>query len=127
VEAFSSPNAPKAIGPYSPAVRAGQFLFISGQVPIDPATGSLVSGDIRTETRRVMDNLGALLTAAGLAFSAVVRTTVFLADIEDFAAMNEVYASYFHEPFPARATVQVARLPRDARVEIDVIATFEGR
>jgi 2-iminobutanoate/2-iminopropanoate deaminase len=126
VEAFSSPNAPKAIGPYSPAVRAGQLLFVSGQVPIDPATGSLVSGDIRTETRRVMDNLGALLTAAGLGFSAVVRTTVFLADINDFAAMNEVYASYFHEPFPARATVQVARLPRDARVEIDVIATYEG-
>jgi 2-iminobutanoate/2-iminopropanoate deaminase len=126
VEAFSSPNAPKAIGPYSPAVRAGQLLFISGQVPIDPATGSLVSGDIRTETRRVMDNLGALLTAGGLDFSAVVRTTVFLADINDFAAMNEVYASYFHEPFPARATVQVARLPRDARVEIDVIATYEG-
>jgi 2-iminobutanoate/2-iminopropanoate deaminase len=127
VEAFSSPNAPKAIGPYSPAVRAGQLLFISGQVPIDPATGSLVSGDIRTETRRVMDNLGALLTAGGLDFSAVVRTTVFLADINDFAAMNEVYASYFHEPFPARATVQVARLPRDARVEIDVIATFDGK
>jgi 2-iminobutanoate/2-iminopropanoate deaminase len=127
VEAFSSPNAPKAIGPYSPAVRAGQLLFVSGQVPIDPATGSLVSGDIRTETRRVMDNLGALLTAGGLDFSAVVRTTVFLADINDFAAMNEVYASYFHEPFPARATVQVARLPRDARVEIDVIATFDGK
>jgi len=127
VDAFSSPNAPKAIGPYSPAVRAGQLLFISGQVPIDPATGSLVSGDIRTEKRRVMDNLGALLTAGGLDFSAVVRTTVFLADINDFAAMNEVYASYFHEPFPARATVQVARLPRDARVEIDVIATFDGK
>jgi 2-iminobutanoate/2-iminopropanoate deaminase len=127
VEAFSSPNAPKAIGPYSPAVRAGQLLFVSGQVPIDPATGSLVSGDIRTETRRVMDNLGALLTAGGLDFSAVVRTTVFLADINDFAAMNEVYASYFHEPFPARATVQVARLLRDARVEIDVIATFDGK
>lgn len=127
MEAFSSPNAPKAIGPYSPAVRAGQLLFVSGQVAIDPATGSLVSGDIRTETRRVLDNLGALLTAAGLDYSAVVRTTVFLADINDFAAMNEVYASYFLEPFPARATVQVARLPRDARVEIDVIATFEGR
>jgi len=127
VEAFSSPNAPKAIGPYSPAVRAGQLLFVSGQVAIDPATGSLVSGDIRTETRRVLDNLGALLTAAGLDYSAVVRTTVFLVDINDFTAMNEVYASYFLEPFPARATVQVARLPRDARVEIDVIATFEGR
>ena len=127
MEAFSSPQAPKAIGPYSPAIRAGQFLFVSGQVPIDPATGSLVSGDIRTETRRVMDNLGALLAAAGLGFSAVVRSTVFLANLDDFAAMNEVYGSYFHEPFPARATVQVERLPRDARVEIDVIATFEDR
>ena len=93
-------------------------------MPLDPATGALVAGDIRTETRRVMENLGALLTAAGLGFSAVVRTTVFLADMNDFAAMNEVYGAYFHEPYPARATVQVARLPRDARVEIDVIATY---
>jgi 2-iminobutanoate/2-iminopropanoate deaminase len=127
VEAFSSPGAPKAIGPYSPAVRAGQLLFVSGQVPIDPATGGMVSGDIQTETRRVMENIGALLAAAGLDFSAVVRTTVFLADMNDFAAMNDVYGKFFREPFPARATVQVARLPRDARIEIDVIASYEGR
>jgi 2-iminobutanoate/2-iminopropanoate deaminase len=86
----------------------------------------MVSGDIQTETRRVMENIGALLAAAGLDFSAVVRTTVFLADMNDFAAMNDVYGTFFREPFPARATVQVARLPRDARIEIDVIATFEG-
>ena len=123
-EAISSPGAPTAIGPYSPAVRVGELLFVSGQVPINPATGELVSGDIRAETRQVMENIGALLAAAGLAFSAVVRTTVFLADMNDFAAVNEAYGSYFQQPYPARATVQVARLPRDARVEIDVIASF---
>src|SRR5437764_6687049 len=125
--AISSPAAPKAIGPYSPAIRAGQLLFVSGQVSIDPASGAYVAGDIRAETRRVLENIGALLTAGGLDFSAVVRTTVFLADMNDFAAMNEVYAAFFIEPYPARATVQVARLPRDARVEIDVIAVYEGR
>lgn len=125
-EAISSPSAPKAIGPYSPAVRAGQLLFISGQVPIDPATGALVGGDIAAQTRRVLDNVGALLAAAGRSFSHVVRTTVFLADMNDFAAVNEVYGTYFSEPYPARATVQVARLPKDARVEIDAIATYEG-
>jgi 2-iminobutanoate/2-iminopropanoate deaminase len=122
--AISSPAAPKAIGPYSPAIRSGQLLFVSGQVSIDPASGSYVAGEIRAETRRVLENVGALLDAAGLDFSAVVRTTVFLADMNDFAAMNEVYGAFFVEPYPARATVQVARLPRDARVEIDVIATF---
>jgi 2-iminobutanoate/2-iminopropanoate deaminase len=121
--AVSSPAAPKAIGPYSPAIRAGQLLFVSGQVSIDPASGSFVAGDIKSETRRVLENIGALLQAAGLDYSAVVRTTVFLADMGDFAAMNEVYAGFFSEPYPARATVQVARLPRDARVEIDVIAS----
>jgi 2-iminobutanoate/2-iminopropanoate deaminase len=125
-EAISSPSAPKAIGPYSPAVRAGQLLFISGQVPIDPATGALVGGDIAAQTRRVLDNVGALLTAAGRSFAHVVRTTVFLADMNDFAAVNEVYGTYFTEPYPARATVQVARLPKDARVEIDAIATYEA-
>jgi len=120
--AISSPGAPKAIGPYSPAVRAGQMLFLSGQVPMDPATGNLIDGDIAAQTRRVFDNLGALLSAAGLSFANVVRTTVFLADMSDFAAMNQVYATYFAEPYPARSTVQVARLPKDARVEIDVIA-----
>ena len=119
-QAFSSPAAPKPIGPYSPAIRAGQLLFVSGQVSIDPASGN----DIKAETRRVMENIGTLLKAAGLDFSAVVRTTVFLSDMNDFAAMNEAYGTFFAEPYPARATVQVARLPRDARVEIDVIASY---
>ncbi len=121
----SSPNAPKAIGPYSPAVRTGQLLFVSGQVPIDPATGQMIDGDIAAQTRRVFENIGALLTAGGRSFADVARTTVFLADMNDFAAMNEVYGQYFSEPYPARATVQVARLPKDARVEIDVIATYD--
>ena len=124
-QAVSSPDAPKAIGPYSQAVRAGQLLFVSGQVPLDPATGQIVSGDIAAQTRRVFDNLGAVLKAGGRSFADVVRMTVFLADMNDFAAVNEVYGTYFSEPYPARATVQVARLPKDARVEIDVIATFE--
>jgi 2-iminobutanoate/2-iminopropanoate deaminase len=126
-QAVSSPGAPKAIGPYSPAIRTGQLLFVSGQVPFDPATGALVTGDIAAETRQVLENVGALLKAGGLDFSAVVRTTVFLADMNDFAAMNAVYGGYFTEPYPARATVQVARLPRDARIEIDAIASYEGR
>lgn len=120
--AISSPNAPKAIGPYSPAVRDGQMVFLSGQVPMDPESGNLIDGDIAAQTRRVFDNLGALLSAAGLSFANVVRTTVFLADMNDFAAMNAVYATFFSEPYPARSTVQVARLPKDARVEIDLIA-----
>jgi 2-iminobutanoate/2-iminopropanoate deaminase len=122
-QSVSSPGAPKAIGPYSPAVRAGQLLFVSGQVPIDPSTGAMIEGDIAAQTRRVLDNIGALLTAGGLTFAHVVRTTVFLADMNDFAAVNEVYGTYFPEPYPARATVQVARLPKDSRVEIDVIAS----
>ncbi len=123
-QAISSPDAPKAIGPYSPAVRAGQLLFVSGQVPLDPATGNMVEGDIAVQTRRVLDNVGALLKAGGLAFADVVRTTIFLADMNDFTAVNEIYATYFSQPFPARATVQAARLPKDARVEIDVIASY---
>ena len=127
-QAVSSPDAPKAIGPYSPAVRAGQLLFVSGQVPIDPATGQMIDGDIAAQTRRVFENIGALLTAGGRSFADVARTTVFLADMNDFAAMNEVYGQYFSEPYPARATVQVVRLPKDARVEIDVIAIYaQGR
>jgi 2-iminobutanoate/2-iminopropanoate deaminase len=124
-QSISSDGAPKAIGPYSPAVRAGQLLFVSGQVPIDPTTGEMVADDIAAQTRRVLDNIGALLTAAGRSFGDVVRTTVFLADMNDFGAMNQVYGQYFSQPFPARATVQVARLPKDSRVEIDVIATYE--
>jgi 2-iminobutanoate/2-iminopropanoate deaminase len=122
---ISSDKAPKAIGPYSPAVRAGQLLFVSGQVALDPATGNMVEGGIAEQTRRVLDNLGALLTAGGRSFADVVRTTIFLADMNDFAAVNEIYGQYFKEPYPARATVQVARLPKDARVEIDVIATYD--
>ena len=124
-QAFSSPDAPKAIGPYSQAVRAGQLLFVSGQVPLDPVTGQMVAGDIAAQTRRVFDNLGAVLKACGRSFADVVRTTVFLADMNDFAAVNEVYGTYFSEPYPARATVQVARLPKDARLEIDLIASFD--
>jgi 2-iminobutanoate/2-iminopropanoate deaminase len=124
-QAVSSPDAPKAIGPYSQAVRAGQLLFLSGQVPLDPATGEIVSGDIAAQTRRVFENLAAVLKAGGRSLSDVVRTTVFLADMSDFAEVNKVYGSYFSEPYPARATVQVARLPKDARVEIDVIASYE--
>jgi 2-iminobutanoate/2-iminopropanoate deaminase len=123
-QAISSPNAPKAIGPYSSALRAGQLLFISGQVPIDPATGAVVTGDVEVQTRRVLENIGALLTAGGLTYGDLVRTTVFLADMNDFAAMNEVYRMYFTEPYPARSTIEAARLPRDARIEIDAIAMY---
>src|SRR6516165_6254103 len=123
--AVSSPDAPKAIGPYSQAVRVGQLLFVSGQVPLDPATGDMVTGDIAAQTRRVFENLGAVLKAGGRSFNDVVRTTVFLADMNDFAEVNRIYGTYFSEPYPARATVQVARLPKDARVEIDVIASFD--
>ena len=114
--------APAAIGPYSQAVEAGGFVFLSGQIPLDPATGRLVDGDVAVQTERVLENLGAVLAAAGLGFEHVVRTTIFLADLEDFARVNEVYARRFPASPPARATVQVARLPRDARVEIDAIA-----
>ena len=123
-QTISSADAPKAIGPYSQAVRAGQLLFASGQIPTDPATGAIVDGDVAAQTRRVFENLDAVLKAANLSFADVVRTTVFLADMNDFAAMNAVYGTFFSEPFPARATVQVARLPKDARVEIDLIASF---
>ena len=106
----------------SPAVRAGDLVFISGQVPFDPSTGLMIGGDISAQTRQVLDNIGALLKAGGLSYAHVVRTTVFLADMDDFAAMNDVYRTFFVEPYPARSTVQAARLPRDARVEIDAIA-----
>ena len=123
-QAISSPQAPQAIGPYSQAVRAGDLLFLSGQVPIDPSTGNIIDGDIAAQTRRVFDNLGAVLEAGGRSFADVVRATVYLADMDDFAAMNAVYGQYLSEPYPARATVQVARLPKDARVEIDMIASY---
>jgi 2-iminobutanoate/2-iminopropanoate deaminase len=122
--AISSPEAPAAIGAYSPAIRAGNLLFVSGQVPMNPATGTLVDGDITAQTEQVMRNLSALLHAAGAGFQHVVKTTVFLADMNDFAAMNGVYGRYMADPPPARATVQVARLPRDVKVEIDLIAVL---
>ena len=123
-QAVSAPDAPAAIGPYSPAIRTGNLLFVSGQVPFDPATGQLVDGNISEQTDRVMRNLVALLAAAGAGFEHVVRTTVFLKDMDEFAAMNEVYGRYVVDPPPARATVQVARLPRDVKVEIDLIAVL---
>jgi 2-iminobutanoate/2-iminopropanoate deaminase len=123
-EAVSTPAAPKAIGPYSQAVRAGSLLFVSGQIPLDPETGTIVDGDLAAQTHRVFRNLGAILEAAGASFDNVVRTTVFLVDMNDFPAMNEIYATYFSSPAPARATVQAARLPRDARLEIDLIAVL---
>jgi 2-iminobutanoate/2-iminopropanoate deaminase len=124
-QAVSTPSAPQAIGPYSQGVRAGSLLFVSGQVPIDPTTGNIIDGDIAAQTHRVFQNIGEILKAGGASFDHVVRTTVFLADMNDFTAMNAVYATYFAAPAPARATVQVSRLPKDARVEIDVIASFE--
>ena len=123
--AIASPAAAPAIGPYSPALRVGNLLFLSGQIPLDPASGQLVEGDIRLQTTRVLDNLGELLKEGGASFAQVARTTIFLADMNDFAVVNEIYASYFSEPYPARATVQVARLPKDVRVEIDAIAVIE--
>jgi 2-iminobutanoate/2-iminopropanoate deaminase len=122
---ISAPDAPKAIGPYSPAVRVGTLLFVSGQIPIDPATADLVQGDISVQTEQVMRNIQAVLRAAGAGFEHVVRTTVFLTDIAEFGAMNAVYARYVSDPPPARSTVQVARLPRDARVEIDAVAVLD--
>jgi 2-iminobutanoate/2-iminopropanoate deaminase len=121
-EAVVTERAPGAIGPYSQGIKAGALLFVSGQVPLDPATGRIVEGDIAAQTRRVMQNLEAILSAAGASLQSVVRTTVFLADMDDFAAMNQVYGSFFEAPAPARSTVQVSRLPKDARVEIDAVA-----
>ena len=124
-QVISAPDAPKAMGAYSPAIKAGNLLFISGQIPIDPATGNLVTGDITAQADRVMRNVSALLRAAGIGFEHVARTTVFLADMNDFAAMNDVYSRYIVDPPPARATVQVARLPRDVRIEVDAIAILD--
>lgn len=122
MEIIRTDLAPEAIGPYSQAVRANGMVFASGQISLDPATMQIVDGDIRVQTERVLLNLKAVLEAAGTSLEKVVKTTVYLADMNEFAAMNEVYAKFFGESRPARATVQVARLPRDVRVEIDVIA-----
>jgi len=119
-------DAPAAIGPYSQAIRAGDLLFVSGQIPLDPATGQIVSGDVAAQTERVILNLRAILEAAGSSFAGVVKTTVYLTDLAQFADVNEVYARFFEPPFPARATVQVAALPRGAQVEIDAIALIRG-
>jgi len=115
-------NAPAAIGPYSQAIKANGFVFVSGQIPIDPGTGEFVEGGIREQTEQVMKNLSALLEASGSSLDQVVKTTVFLADMQDFAAMNEIYSMYFGENPPARATVAAAGLPRNARVEIEAVA-----
>ena len=121
-DAVHSSGAPKAVGPYSQGIRSGGFLFTSGQIPIDPATSKLVDGDIETQTKRVLENLRAVLGAAGATFDDVVKTTIYLTDMGDFAAVNTVYASHFGATPPARSTVQVAALPLGASVEIDFVA-----
>jgi len=118
-------QAPQAIGPYSQAIEAGGFVFVSGQIPTDPQTGQFVAGGVKEQTEQVLKNLGAVLEAAGTGLDRVVKTTVFLASMDEFVAMNEVYSKFFEIDPPARATVQAARLPRDARVEIEAIATKE--
>jgi len=122
--AITTKGAAVAIGPYSQAVRVGSLLFVSGQIPLDPSTGDLVEGDIALQTHQVMKNLSAILDAAGYKFSDVVRTSVFLIDLEDFSTVNEVYATYIPSPAPARSTVQVSGLPKRARIEIDLIAAL---
>src|SRR5258708_3778840 len=121
-EVISTPDAPKAIGPYSQAIKAGGLVFTAGQVALDPATGQVISGNVAAQTERALKNLAAILKAAGSGFEKVVRCTVFLKSMNDFAAMNEVYGRYFSAAPPARSTVEVARLPKDTLVEIDVIA-----
>jgi 2-iminobutanoate/2-iminopropanoate deaminase len=125
-EVISTVAAPAAIGPYSQGVRCGNLLFLSGQIPLDPATGQLVEGDVAAQTLRVLANLHAVLAAAGAGFSDVVRTTIYLVDLAHFAVVNEIYARHIGEPPPARSTVQVAALPRGALVEIDAIAVLAG-
>jgi 2-iminobutanoate/2-iminopropanoate deaminase len=115
-------EAPAAIGPYSQGIRSGRFLFCSGQIPLDPKSGEIVSGDIATQTRRVLDNIAAILRTEGLVFDNVVKTTIFLTNLADFQSVNEIYGSYFKQDPPARSTVQVSALPRGANVEIEVIA-----
>jgi 2-iminobutanoate/2-iminopropanoate deaminase len=121
----STNEAPAAIGAYSQAVRSGRFLFCSGQIPLDPTSGQIVSGDIAAQTRRVLDNIAAVLRAEGLTFDHVVKTTIFLTSLGDFQTVNEIYGSYFKQDPPARSTVQVSALPRGANVEIEVIAAAD--
>ena len=122
IETVATDRGPKAIGPYSQAVRANGFVFLSGQIPLDPKTQQVVEGDVAVQTERVMENLKGVVEAAGSSLHHVVKATVFLADMNDFAAMNEVYARYFTANAPARSTVEVARLPKNVRIEIDLIA-----
>ena len=122
---ISTSEAPAAIGPYSQAVRSGRFLFCSGQIPLDPKSGQIVTGDITAQTRRVLDNIAAVLTAEGLTFDNVVKTTIFLTNLADFQAVNEIYGSHFKQDPPARSTVQVSALPKGANVEIEVVAVAE--
>ncbi len=123
---ISTNEAPTAIGPYSQAVRSGSFLFCSGQIPLDPKSGEIVPGDVRAQTRRVLDNIAAVLRTEGLSFDNVVKTTIFLTNLGDFQRVNEIYGSYFKQDPPARSTVQVSALPKGANVEIEVIAASEG-
>ena len=125
IQTISTDKAPKAIGPYSQAIKTRGFVFASGQIPIDPQTGQFVAGGIKEQTEQVLKNLSVVLEAAGSGLDRVVKTTVFLADIDEFASMNEVYAGFFQNEPPARATIQAAALPRNARVEIEVIALAE--
>jgi len=122
---ISTSEAPAAIGPYSQAVRSGKFLFCSGQIPLDPKTGKIIAGDVATQTRRVLDNIAAILKAEGLAFDSIVKTTIFLTDLGDFQTVNEIYGSHFRQEPPARSTVQVSALPKGANIEIEVIAASE--
>jgi 2-iminobutanoate/2-iminopropanoate deaminase len=126
-EIIATNNAPSAIGPYSQAVKVGNMIFVSGQIPIDPSTGDFVSNEVKEQTVQVLKNLRAVLEAAGATLNDVVKTTVFIADMNDFGVMNEIYGEYFDTNKPARATVQAARLPRDARVEIDCIAVIQAQ
>lgn len=119
---IATPEAPKAVGPYSQAIAVGDFLFCAGQIPLDPATGELVAGDVSAQAERVLQNIAGVLRANGMTFANVVKSTVFMVDLAHFAAMNTVYAKYFTEPFPARSTIQIAALPKGAQVEIEVIA-----
>jgi 2-iminobutanoate/2-iminopropanoate deaminase len=120
----STEKAPKAVGPYSQAIRVGQFLFLSGQIPLDPVSGTLGEDDIKAQTRRVLQNIHAVLQSQSLDFKHVVKVLVFLKDMEEFQEFNEVYAGFLSEPYPARSTVEVARLPKDVRVEIEAIAHY---
>jgi 2-iminobutanoate/2-iminopropanoate deaminase len=123
-QTIKPPQSPAAVGPYNHAVRVGDLLFCAGQIPIEPATGNLVTGDIKIQTERVLENVKAILDSQGLTFSNVVKSTVFMVNLGDFAGMNEVYARYFTNDFPARSTIQVAALPKGASVEIEVLAHF---